>query len=836
PSGAGKAQLKAPTLQQSRLGGADTRPQPLTNGGALAVTVTPEILTAIGEGGVEYTVAATVENSTGLSIQRAEWSVVPTNGTTNAFIGIQAEDGQRLVLIPAPEDGGGVFDVVYRVVAGEGEEAVTNSATCRLTVLNPRLVDFETLGPFSSYPTNCVVDDVTGQTSPVGITTNLNGMEWMFFNVRRSSANRIGTYSAQLRHKSSSLPGLLESQGWFAGIGSISMHMVLYNTAGFLTFVVETQAAESEEWVAAGEPCRVEVGGDISNQVYTVDIDRPGPLKVRLRTTGGYGKSINIDNLLIRPYGELVPYLDVEGAPVAAVGREYEVAFHVVNGEGAPRIWTDYGVALQEGTGAVPVFEEVDGDLRLAFTPGAEDLGKTYTATGTVSVYGGQYVCSTNWTFTVAWAPAFELHNASPEARTVLYTNEILDIWSTNVVVGGAVCTNRELYSAHWTVYPPFVTNTVSQYNRYRIGGGGLMAADVGNHEVSLRLTDNSNGLSTTHGLHFLVVNREPKNPRHVDFEEFSITNDDLHTTTLSDREWDMAGVRAGWSPDDVAVGTTAARFRCPEVGAAFLESQVAFDGIGYIEFACAGHAGSAGGAVQVWIQEEGAPAFSPLGDPVVPTRDLTWHRRYAGVTHPANVRLEATGMPGHLINVDELIISALHAEEQIVVAGALEIADGSGFDLQFVTTNLPTGVTNTGIEVLRDGWDVTQFDGETPRYAYSTTGETGGESGNLFIRIWLSSGYDLTTNVEWSVRAVDRAHIEGFQLDRLTVWSLTGWSNIIFAVTNLGGIPQEVDWVWAVTNIHAADGAADIVLPGTNAPPAVDHDALFYGIKTLGE
>lgn len=835
PSGAGKANVAAATRRQRLSGESNAGPQPLTNGASLAVTLTPEILTGMGEGGVEYTVAATVENSTGLPIRRAEWSVVPAAGTTNAFAGIQAEDGQSLVLIPAPEDGGGVFDVMYLVVVGEGEEAVTNSATCRLTVLNPRRVDFETLGSIPSYPTNYVVDGVTSQTNYVGITTNLNGMDWKFFNVRRSTANRIGTYSAQLRHSSLSLPGLLESQGWFDGIGSVSMHLVLYNTTGFLTFVVETQAAESGEWVAAGEPYRVEVGGNISNQVYTVDINRPGLLKVRLRTTGGYGKSINIDNLLICPYGDLVPYLEVEGASAAAVGREYELAFRVANGDGAPRTWTDYGVALLEGSGEVPVFEEMDGNLRLAFTPGAEDLGKAFMATGTVSVYGGQYICSTNWTFTVAWAPEFELLNASPEGRTILFTNEILDVWSTNVVVGGVACTNREAYSAQWTVYPAFVTNTVAYYNRYRIGGG-LTAADVGNHDVSLSLTDNSNGLTTTHSLHFLVLSREPKNPRHVDFEELSATDVDSRTATLSSGNWAMAGVRGGWSPEDVTIGTTAARFQCPAEGAAFLESHDAFAGIGYIEFACANHAGSEGGSVQVWIQEEGAAEFVPLGEPVVPTRELTWHRRYAGVTNPTRVRLEVSGGPGQWINVDELKINEAHAEEQIVVVGALEILEGDGFDVQFVVTNLAAGVTNAGIEVLRDGWDVTQYDGETPRYAYSTTGEAGGESGSLSIRIWLSSGYELTTNVEWRVLAANRARIEAFQLDRLTVWSLAGWSNIVFAVTNLGGVPQEADWVWALTNIHAADGSADIVLPGSNAPPAVDHDALFYGIKTLEE
>ncbi len=832
--------LEAGTPSGSSRGPADLSPrrgsgggaQPRTNGVLLEVTLEPETLTALGEGGVEYTVSATVANDTGMDITHAEWSVVPADGMTNGFAGAQAEDGETLVLVPAPEDGGREFDVGYLVVAGEGDGSATNSAACRLTVLNPRRVDFETLGPFSSYPTNYTVDEATGEPDYIGITTNLNGMDWMLFNLRRSETNRIGAYSARLRHSSSRLPGLLESRGAFSGVGSISVNYALYSTTGFLTFVIETQAAESGEWLPAGEPCRVEAGGDISNQMYTVDVNRPGRHRVRLRTTGGYGKVVNIDNLIIRPHGDLVPALAVDGGPFAAIGREYELRFRLDNAEGAPRIWSDYG-AVAADAGDAPVLAEADGQLRLAFTPAPEDAGRTFTATGTVSVYGGQYVYSTSRTFTVASAPGFELWNASPEGRTVLFTNEILDVWSTNVFLGGEPCTNRDAYEAQWMAYPAFATNTVRDYNRYRIGGG-LLAADIGNHELFLTLTDKSNGLATTHSLHFLVLDRETPDSRHLDFEDFAETGYEPRTATLSGGDWDMAGIRAGWETRDACIGTTAARIQCPGTGAAFLESRDSFDGIGYIEFACAGHAGTEGGAVQVQVQAEGEAEFRPVGASAIPIADLTRHRVYAGVETQARVRIEVSGPAGSLINVDEVSIGAFRSEERIVVNGALEIPAGGGFDLRFVPADLAAGVTAEGIEVLRNGWDVTQYDGETPRFALTTEGEAGGRAGEFLIRIPLSSGYWLETNVEWTVRAAAGPGIEGFRPGTLSVWGLAGWDLVVFAFTNLTGeAAHPASWVWAITNLHAADGVEEIELPAAEDPSAAGRRILFYGVKT---
>lgn len=827
PSGSSRSPA-GPAPCRGSGGGAQLR----TNGVLLEVTLAPETLTAHGEGGVEYTVSAEVANDTGLDITRAEWSVVPADGMTNGFAGAQAEDGDTLVLVPAPEDGGREFDIGYLVVAGEGDGSVTNSAVCRLTVLNPRRVDFETLGPFSSYPTNTAVDEATGLPDYIGVTTNLNGMDWMLFNLRRTEANSLGMYSARLRHSSSTLPGFLESRGWFSGLGSISVNYMLYSTTGFLTFVIEVKEAESDEWLPVGDPCRVEAGGDISNQMYTVDVNRPGRHRVRLRTTGGYGRVVNLDNLVIRPHGDLVPVLEVDGASAAAIGREYELRFRLLNAEGAPRVWSDYGAAAADA-GAAPVVEEADGDLRLAFTPALEDAGRTFTATGTVSVYGGQYVYSTSWTFTVASAPGFELWNASPEGRTVLYTNEILDVWSTNVFLGGEPCANSDAYEARWTACPPFVTNTVSQYNRYRIGGG-LLAADIGNHELFLTLTDTSNGLATTHSLHFLVRDRETPDPRHLHFEDFAEIGFDPRTATLSGGGWDLAGVRAGWDPGDARIGTTAARIQCPGTGAAFLESRDTFDGIGYIEFACAGHAGTEGGAVQVQVQAEGEAEFRPVGAAAVPTADLTRHRVYAGVETSARVRLEVSGPAGSLINVDEVSLGAFRPEERIEVEGALEIPAGGGFDLRFVPADLAAGVTAEGIEVLRNGWEVTQYDDETPRFALTTEEEAGGRAGEFLIRIPLSSGYWLETNVTWTVRAAAGPRIEDFQPGSLSVWGLAGWSRVVFAVTNLtGDAAQSANWVWAVTNLHAADGVEEIELPAAADPPAAGRRILFYGVKT---
>ena len=812
--------------------------KPLAGDGELAVMVTPSNLTAIGESGLEYTVEAHVENNTGLEISQAEWTLLAVDGLTNEFAGLQVKDGQLLMLVPAPEDGGRLLDAVYTVVMGEGGESVTHSATCRVTMLRPRLVDFETLGPTTSYPTNLVRDEVTGEVEYIGVTTNFYGMDWKLFNMRRSLDSPLGGYAGRLRHSSLTVPGLLESRDYFDGIGSISVHYALNNISGFLTFVIETRGIESEEWTQAGASCRVEAGGDMTNQMHTVDVNLPGPRFVRIRTTGGFGNAVNLDNLLIRPYGDLVPYLEVEGGAAAAVGQEYELVFRVVNGEGAPRVWSNFGVERLDGEGGTPLFGEWDGDLRLVYTPTAEDLGQAFMATGTVSIYGGEYELSTNWTFQVEYGPDFELLNASAGGRTVLYTNEILDVWSTNVFIGGEPCTNRELYTAEWSAYPPFVTNTVRQYNRFRIGGVGLLAGDAGNHDLFLTITDKTNGLSTTRHIHFLVLDREEPDPRHLTFEDFAETSLDAREVMLSGANWSMAGVRAGWQPDDRKVGTTAARVECPGEGAAFLDSVAGFEGIGYLELACAGYGGEAGGEIRVLIQPDGADEFTALGEPVpVSGGELAAQRIFVDAAGPVRVRLEITGPAGHRINLDEIKIGLPRPEERIVVEGDLEIPAGGGFDLRFVPTNLPPGVEAVDVVVLRDGWDVTEYSGDQPLYQLTTTNEPGGHAGMLEIHIQLSNGFELETVVPWLVRGEKHADIAAFRPGHLTIWGEPGWRHVIFALEELGLDPREpANWVWAVTNIHVAAGEEGYEVPAPNEPPVEGHRRLFFGVHTTIE
>lgn len=802
-------------------------PQPRADGAALEVTVAPDRLDATGEGEREYAVLATVLNSTGLDIVGAGWTVAPA-GHEHGFAGNIAEDGTTLTVAPAPADGGREFDLTYTAVAGEGAEAVSNSAVCRLAVRNPRFVDFEALGSFN-YPTNYLRDEETGAVDYIGITTNLNGMDWKFFNARNSTTNAIGAVSARLRHSSLSLPGILESRELFAGIGTVSVNYKLLSASGFVTFALEVREGDSADWTAVGPECRAAAGGSISNQILRVDVNRPGPLRVRLRTTGGSGNVLNVDNLEIRLYGDLVPVLTVAGSRAAAVGREYALEFALANGAGAPREWSGYGVAA-DGTGEIPVFAEVDGNLRLAFTPAPGDAGRTFTATGTVSVYGGQYVYSTNWTFAVAAAPEFELFNASTNGSLVLYTNQILDVWTTNVIVGGVACTNNAQYNAQWTNYPAFVTNTVSQYNRFRIGGG-LLPADVGNHELSMTITDKTNGLATTKTLHFLVLTRGPKDPRQLDFEEFAETNGAATNAALSGASWAMTNVCAGWSREDRTAGTTAARFSCAAEGESYLESLSSYAGVGYVEFSCAGFAGAAGGEVRVFAKTNAAAAFAPAGAAAVPAGSLERRRVYLGV--PADVeawvRLEVSGPEGHAVDVDDVWIGAWRPEERLVIEGDLAIAAGAGFDLRFAPANLLAGVAAAGLEVLRDGWDVTAYEGEEPRYEYRTVNEPGGDAGNLVVRVWLTSGYWLETNVAWAVAADERATIARFDLSGLTVQTRAGGSHVVFAVTNLNDARWPAFWVWAETNAFETQGAHEIPLPA----PEADRPVLFYGVES---
>jgi hypothetical protein len=43
----------------------------------------------------------------------------------------------------------------------------------------------------------------------------------------------------------------------------------------------------------------------------------------------------------------------------------------------------------------------------------------------------------------------------------------------------------------------------------------------------------------------------------------------------------------------------------------------------------------------------------------------------------------------------------------------------------------------------------------------------------------------------------------------------------------------QSANWVWAVTNLHAADGVEEIELPAAADPPPPGRRILFYGVKT---
>ena len=800
-------------------------PRPSTNGSPLEVRLSQSEIVAIGEGEREYSLSAEVVNSTGLEIVRSGWSVLPADGREAGFAGVVAEDGAVLAFDPAVADGGRAFVLTYAVVAGEGEGAVSNSASCGLTVLDPRRVDFETLGSFT-YPTNYLRDEETGAIDYVGLSTNLNGMDWKLFNVRRSETNAIGAYSARVRHGSLSLPGILESRGTFAGIGTISVNVKLFSASGFVSFVLETQEAESEDWVVAGEERRVEAGGEIADQVHWADVDRAGRLRVRLRTTGGSGNVLNVDDLVVRPYGDLVPQLVVDGARAAAIGREYVLSFDVANGEGAPREWSAYGVSRTEGEGEAPAFEETDGSLRLAFTPTTNDAGRTFVATGTVSVYGGQYVWSTNWPFTVAAGPEFELGNVL--GTNVVAPGQKLDVRVTNLVVDGE-------YDYEWEAYPPFASEpTTANLNRYYFSGG-LAAGDVGNHEISMTITDRTHGLATTRSLRFLVLAPEAKDPRHLDFEEYDALDGAARTATFSGGEWGTSNACAGWSRDDRTIGTTAARLLCPSNGGpAFLESAADFMGVGYVEFTCAGFGGEPGGAVGILVKTNGGE-YRAVGEAAVPTGELVRHRRYVGAEAdvPVGVRLEAVGEPGRAIDLDEVWIGEFRPEERLLVEGERHVRALEGFDLRFVPTNLPAGVTNQALVVLRDGWDVTPYENGVPLYSLATARETGGTVDDLAVRVWLSSGYRLETNATLVVDPYERAVVDAFGLGHLTVLAMEGWSNVVFAVTNLDDAARSERWVWAATNVHAADGAQEVELPGPDDPPAAGRPALFYGVWT---
>lgn len=398
------------------------------------------------------------------------WSIEP------AFAGeLSDANSPQITLVPAEDDVGQTFTVAYAATDPEGTGRVCQ-AGFQMEVLeapNPRFVDFE--GAAFGYDAN-------------GVATNLHGMDWTFFNVQTSDSTdrKIGATSARFRHSSSAAPAIMESAGYYEGVGAISVHGAYYGSNRVVRFEIQTRGEGEADWSTNGD---FSVWGcdDIASSVFFFEVQRSEPVRVRLITTGNFGEIADLDDLRIREYGDVPPRLVWSGATNAPVGWETALDFTLLNAEGMVRTW-DCALVPPNAHAA---FETLpDKNLRLRISPADTNDWGDYVVAVTAR-FDAVVAGATSVAIRVVSPPAFDL---APVATNVA-VREVVDVWVTNVVLHG---TNRSDWKTEWMAEPTFSNlHSVSNKSRFRIADG-TTEADVGAHVLTAVLTDSGTGVRAT--------------------------------------------------------------------------------------------------------------------------------------------------------------------------------------------------------------------------------------------------------------------------------------------------------------------------------------------------
>jgi hypothetical protein len=308
-----------------------------------------------------------------------------------AFSGMASDThALQLTLIPAEADAGQTFTVTYAAADSEGT-GYTHQASFELEVLaGPRFIDFERAN--------------FGYNTGSGLVTNLNGMNWTFLNVQTSDSQdrRIGTTSSRFRH-TTALPASMESQDSFAGIGTVSLHYAYFGSNRVVTYELQIHG-DGEEWTTVPDGTfNVSGHDDITNSIFSVDVQRSDDVWLRLVTTGNANELANIDDLYIRAFGDVLPRLTWSGETNAPLGRETILDFTLLNAEGIVRDW-EYSISPSNATA---IFEVTPEDqLQLRFSPASTNEWGDYTVDATASI-GGEVGGETSVVIRVVSAPAF---------------------------------------------------------------------------------------------------------------------------------------------------------------------------------------------------------------------------------------------------------------------------------------------------------------------------------------------------------------------------------------------------------------------------------------------
>lgn len=407
------------------------------------------------------------------------WRISP------AFAGTASDTNEpHLTLIPATADIGKTFELAYEATDAEGT-GYAHRASCWMEVLeapNPRFVDFE--GAAFGYDTNS------------GVTTNLNGMPWLFFNVQTSDATdtRIGTTSARFRHSSLAAPASMESLETFEGVGAISVHGAYYQSNRVVTIAVLTKGEEEGAAWATNGVFSVENQADITNGVFSFEVQRAEPVFVKLITTGNFDQRADLDDLRVSEYGDVPPRLAWSGATNVPVGWETVLDFTLLNAEGIVRTW-EASLAPSNANAAFEV--QPDQNLRLRFSPADSGEWGDYAVSVTAR-FDDVVAGTTSFAIRVVSPPTFAL---APVATNVA-VREIVDVWVTNVALHGAG-TN---WTTAWSAVPAFFhVPSVSDKRRFRIKDG-TEESDVGDHALTAVLTDLGTGVRATNAVTITVT------------------------------------------------------------------------------------------------------------------------------------------------------------------------------------------------------------------------------------------------------------------------------------------------------------------------------------------
>ncbi|MBQ9344853.1 MAG: hypothetical protein IJT88_06545 [Kiritimatiellae bacterium] len=358
-----------------------------------------------------------------------------------------------------------------------------HSATAHVRVeqaVSPRFVDFEDMATM----------DYSAAETPVVLA----GASWQLANARSSQQAdpKRGARSLRLRHSVTS-PALFASPLYPSGLGTLGFHFANYHTNHAMTLKVQTRGEDDDEEAWSD----VEDGSvsfyrqmDIDDAPFRVDVMREGACAFRILSTESNGALANIDDVVIRAFGETDPVLRWDGSLAANADALWTGAFTYLH----PTSDFEFAWSVTPPLAGLSATTNLEaGTLALALTPTADEWGE-YVLEAEVRVAPDGVVDQRRRvTLSVGAWPSFAL---APVATTV---SNVVDIWVTNVVLHGSG-TN---WSVAWSAVPEFKgTNTVHNKSRYLVRN---IADDDGPHVVTAVLTDAKTKWSSTQSVTIVV-------------------------------------------------------------------------------------------------------------------------------------------------------------------------------------------------------------------------------------------------------------------------------------------------------------------------------------------